>query len=53
MRVEIVEETEDQAAVPAFPPEENYLDLRGNPERDRGDSRGASILAAPEFPDVR
>lgn len=31
MRVEIVEEAEGQAAVPAFPPEENHLDLRGNP----------------------
>jgi hypothetical protein len=32
MRVEIVEEAEGAAKAPAFPPEENYLDLRANPQ---------------------
>jgi hypothetical protein len=32
VRVEIVEESEGKAAVPAFPPDENYLDLRANPQ---------------------
>jgi hypothetical protein len=31
MRVEIVEEAEDQSPAPAFPPEKNFLDLRANP----------------------
>jgi hypothetical protein len=31
MRVEIVDDTESQAWVPAFPPGENYVDLRQNP----------------------
>jgi hypothetical protein len=32
MRVEIVEEAEGAAPVPVFPPGENYLDLRANPQ---------------------
>jgi hypothetical protein len=32
MRVEIVEDPEGQAKVPAFPPGENYVDLRQNPQ---------------------
>jgi hypothetical protein len=32
MRVEIVEETEGSAPGPVFPPEENYYDLRANPQ---------------------
>lgn len=32
LRVEIVEEAEDQTQVPVFPPDENYLDLRANPQ---------------------
>jgi len=32
VRVEIVEEAEGKASAPVFPPEENYLDLRANPQ---------------------
>ena len=32
MRVEIVEETGSQAPVPMFPPENDHLDLRANPQ---------------------
>jgi hypothetical protein len=32
VRVEIVEEAEGKAPAPVFPPEENYLDLRANPQ---------------------
>ena len=32
MRVEIVEEAEDQAPAPVFPPEKDFLDLRANPQ---------------------
>jgi hypothetical protein len=32
MRVEIVEEAEGKAPAMAFPPDENYLDLRANPQ---------------------
>jgi len=32
VRVEIVEESESEAQAPVFPPDENYLDLRANPQ---------------------
>jgi hypothetical protein len=32
VRVDIVEEAEGKAPVPVFPPDENYLDLRANPQ---------------------
>jgi hypothetical protein len=31
MRVEIINDTEDQTEAPAFPPRENFVDLRQNP----------------------
>jgi len=36
MRVEIVEEAEAQAPAPVFPPEENYADLRADPQAIEG-----------------
>ena len=32
MRIDIVEEAEGKATGPVFPPDENYFDLRANPQ---------------------
>jgi hypothetical protein len=49
VRVEIVEEAEGQANVPAFPPEENYLDLRANPGAIEGIPEARQYLPLRNF----
>ena len=47
MRIEIVEEAEGPAPGPAFPPGENYLDLRADPQAIEG------IVAARQYLPLR
>jgi hypothetical protein len=49
VRVKIVEEADDKAAVPAFPPDENYLDLRANPEAIEGIAAAQQYLPLRNF----
>jgi hypothetical protein len=49
MRVEIVEEAEDQAPAPVFPPEKNYLDLRANPHAIEGIAAARQYLPLRNF----
>ena len=49
MRVEIVEEAEGVAPTPVFPPEENYLDLRANPQAIQGIAAARQYLPLQNF----
>jgi len=49
MRVEIVEEAEGKAPAPVFPPDENYLDLRANPQAIEGIAAARQYLPLRNF----
>jgi hypothetical protein len=49
VRVEIVEEAEDKAPAPVFPPEENYFDLRANPQAVEGIAAARQYLPLRNF----
>jgi hypothetical protein len=49
VRVEIVEDAEGSVAVPAFPPDENYLDLRANPGAIEGITAARQYLPLRNF----
>jgi hypothetical protein len=49
VRVEIVEEAEGKAPFPVFPPEENYFDLRANPQAIEGIAAARQYLPLRNF----
>jgi hypothetical protein len=49
MRVEILEEAEDKVPALAFPPDENYLDLRANPQAIDGVAAARQYLPLRNF----